>query len=149
MGLVALIPLLFYAFVRASYEEYRAAIESHTESGAATMRPQPQSNPEVERLQKQLRRTEQELDRYRAIESDPTAKQEREDEVLKGRCLDLAETLGHFAIARRNEYDPETIIRFKLRYEPRVTKLRDDLQRIAMTLTRMHATDTPLVVATP
>ena|SRR5215207_955502 len=73
VGLVVVIPLLFYAFVRASYEEYRAVIESHTGSGTAVMVPQPRPNREVERLEKQLRRTEQERDRLRAILADPTA----------------------------------------------------------------------------
>jgi hypothetical protein len=128
VGLVVLIPLLFYAVVRAGYEEYRVATEPHTESDAAAKVPQPHPNREVERLRKQLRSAEQERDRYRALLADPTAKRRREEEMLRTRCVDMARDVHSFRDALRYDpYHPDTVERFKRRHYGKVTELREEL----------------------
>ena len=66
-GLVALIPLLFYALVRASYEEYRAATEPHAGSGAAVLAPQWPPSRELEQLEEQVLPQIQQQDGYRGF----------------------------------------------------------------------------------
>jgi hypothetical protein len=125
VGLIALIPLLFYAFVRGSYEEYRAVTEPHTVGGTTIPVPQPRPSREIEQLEKQLRRTELELrrtkeerDRYRAIVSDPTAKRRREEERLYQRCVHVGNEIRNFLSGYGSVHDSEqhVVQRFSLRH---------------------------------
>ncbi len=95
------------------------------ESGSA------QAERELDRLQKRLRRTEQERDELRALLADPTAKRRREEEVLQKKCGDVAFSVRNFARAGRSTYanETETVARFRLRHYASVEEVRDELDR--------------------
>ncbi len=76
LGAVFLI-LLGVAFLNRATPQVTASTTAIQESGSA------QAERELDRLQKRLRRTEQERDELRALLADPTAKRRREEEVLQ------------------------------------------------------------------
>lgn len=128
VGLVALIPLLFYAFVRASYEEYRAVVAPPAARPTAT---QSDRDRKLEQLERRALRAEQERDKLRSFLADPTAKRRREEAMLRERCIDLAGEVRNFVRGYGGMYDnePETVQRFKRRHYDKVTELRDELDR--------------------
>ncbi len=135
--MVALIPLLFYAFVRASYEEYRIAAELRGGSDMAGTVPQLRPNYEFEQLEKQLRktdlklrRTEQELDRYRAIFSDPSAKRQRDEKIARERCVEVAYQLFTFLKNRPYSDHAETVAAFKQRQQWKVDEVRGRMDEL-------------------
>jgi hypothetical protein len=89
---------------------------------------------EVERLRKRLGKTEQDRDRLAAILADPTAKRRRDEEMLKRRCIDLAQEVEIFRLGNSSQWqdEGETVTRFKLRHESKVTDLHDELDEHGM-----------------
>ncbi len=94
---------------------------------------QTEKDRELERVRAWARKTEKENKRLSAFLADPKAVERREEEMLRRRCLELAETLQKFAQAhRRTELnrstDPnETVARFVQRHKWKVDELRDEL----------------------
>jgi hypothetical protein len=91
--------------------------------------PDTNTQREVERLEKQLRRVEQERDRYRALQVDPNAKRLHEEESLRHSCILLGQELLQFM--KVHGYSDETVNRFVQRHEWKVNELRDELDERA------------------
>jgi hypothetical protein len=90
---------------------------------------QAEKNREVEQLEKRLRKTEQERDRYRTMLSDPTAKRRREEAMSRKRCLEVAHELFTFMRGRRYSNIDEIAAAFKARHEWKVNDLRDRMDK--------------------
>ena len=131
VGLVALIPLLFYAFVRASYEEYRAATEPRVMGGAATAA-QAERDRKLEQLERRARRAEQEYEKLRASLADPTVKRQRDEKLVRGRSLEVAHDLLTFMHGRRYTDADETVARFRQRHQWKVDEVRERLEKQAL-----------------
>lgn len=119
--------LLGVAFLTRATPQPSQSVTVNQRVGAA----QAERDREVKQLEKRLRRTEEERDRYRAILSDPIAKRRRDEEILRQRCFDLAQEVSNFLIgySSKNVDVNEAVARFQLRHEGNVTELRDELDK--------------------
>lgn len=125
-GVSVFVILLGVAFLVYTTPQPTQSVSVIQQSGTS----QAERDRELERLGKKLRRTEQELDRYRAIVSDPTAKRQREEEMLRKRCGDLALEVRGFAQAHKSQRytdQQEAVERFRRRYYNRVEEAREEL----------------------
>jgi|SRR5215213_6469637 len=93
---------------------------------------------EVALLQEKLHKAEQERDRYRALQVDPNAKRQHEEESLRHRCIQLGQELLQFM--KIHGYSDETVNRFVQRHEWKVNELRDELDERARLTTQERDT---------
>jgi len=127
--------LMLLGFLLLLYAGYRQQARQSTQSVSVVQQAgtsEAEKTREVEQLQKRLRRTEQERDRYHAMLADPTAKRQHDEEMLRRRCFDLAQEVRSFAAAHKWPSflrEREAVKRFRRRHYEKVTELRDELDK--------------------